>query len=368
MNSSPTQYLNSKRMDVFEPMKPFSMWGDFKGNMYQDAAATMIIEMDAKLDNQLSEDASHTTNGHLNQCDQEASKPADKVLRRLAQNREAARKSRLRKKAYVQQLEASRLKLLHLEQELEQTRAQFALMSAGANASQPGFHKAANSVTPAGIGTFEIEYEQWVEVQNKKTEALKTALHSALSDTELDILIKDTMNHYANLFNIKATAAKADVCYLISGVWKTSTERLFLWIGGFRPSDLLKVLVPQIELSDAQSHDLYNLIQACQQAEDSLSQGMEKLQQTLAEAVVCGQVLEGGCYEMRNAMEKLEELVRLVIQADYVRHETLQQTLRYLTTQQAAQGLISLGEYFQRLRKLSSAWTMRLCEPPNCTS
>ncbi|KAL7603309.1 transcription factor TGA1 isoform X1 [Lactuca sativa] len=358
MNSSSTQFLNSKRMDVYEPMHQFSMWGDFKGNIYQDASAAMIIEMDAKLDNQ-SEDASHTTIGASHHFDQEASKPGDKVQRRLAQNREAARKSRLRKKAYVQQLEASRLKLLHLEQELEQTKAQAALLSGGVNANRLGIPGTTNS----GIAAFEMEYEQWVEEQNKKTNALKTGLNAPLPETELDILVKDTLNHYANLFNIKAAAAKTDVCYLISGMWKTSTERLFLWIGGFRPSELLKVLVPQLELLDQQSHDLSNLIQACQQAEDSLSQGMEKLQQTLAEAVACARDLGGDCYEMSNPMEKLEELVRLVIQADFVRHETLQQTLRYLTTRQAAQGLISLGEYFQRLRDLSSAWAMRLCEP-----
>ncbi|KAD4586342.1 hypothetical protein R6Q59_035327 [Mikania micrantha] len=359
MNSSSTNYLNSKRMDVYEPMHPFSMWGDFKGDIYQDAAATMIIEVDTKLNNQLSEDASQTTHGPSNQCDQEACKPVDKVLRRLAQNREAARKSRLRKKAYVQQLEASRLKLLHLEQELEQTRAQCSLMSGGVNASQHEFSGAANP----GIVVFKIEYEHWVELQNKKTNNLKTALNSDLDDTELDKLIQDTLNHYANLFNLKATAAKADVCYLISGVWKTSTERLFLWIGGFRPSEILKVLVPQLKLSDQQSHDLYNLIQACHQAEESLSQGMDKLQQTLTEAVACSLALGSGCYEMRKAMDKLDELVRLVIQADYVRHVTLQQTLRNLTTRQAAQGLISLGEYLQRFRDLSSAWAMRLCEP-----
>ncbi|KAK4802685.1 hypothetical protein SAY86_000888 [Trapa natans] len=45
-----------------------------------------------------------------------------KSLRRLAQNREAARKSRLRKKAYVQQLESSRMKLTQLEQDLQGTR------------------------------------------------------------------------------------------------------------------------------------------------------------------------------------------------------------------------------------------------------
>ena len=38
----------------------------------------------------------------------------DKVKRRLAQNREAARKSRQRRKAYVQNLEEEVLKLLAL--------------------------------------------------------------------------------------------------------------------------------------------------------------------------------------------------------------------------------------------------------------
>lgn len=57
--------------------------------------------------------------------DREPAKTVDsKVLRRLAQNREAARKSRLRKKAYVQQLESSRVKLNQLEQDLNRARQQ----------------------------------------------------------------------------------------------------------------------------------------------------------------------------------------------------------------------------------------------------
>jgi transcription factor TGA len=44
---------------------------------------------------------------------------------------------------------------------------------------------------------------------------------------------------------MKTDAAKADVFYLISGKWRTSVERFFLWIGGFRPSELLNVsLIP----------------------------------------------------------------------------------------------------------------------------
>jgi transcription factor TGA len=45
-------------------------------------------------------------------------------MRRLAQNREAARKSRLRKKAYIQQLESSKLRLAQMEQDLERARSQ----------------------------------------------------------------------------------------------------------------------------------------------------------------------------------------------------------------------------------------------------
>ncbi|OIS97616.1 transcription factor hbp-1b(c38) [Nicotiana attenuata] len=57
--------------------------------------------------------------------EKDASKTPDhKILRRLAQNREAARKSRLRKKAYIQQLESSRIRLAQLEQVLQRARSQ----------------------------------------------------------------------------------------------------------------------------------------------------------------------------------------------------------------------------------------------------
>ncbi|MEI4878446.1 hypothetical protein, partial [Klebsiella pneumoniae] len=86
--------------------------------------------------------------------DQEASKPADKVLRRLAQNREAARKSRLRKKAYVQQLETSRIKLAQIEQELEKARQQGVYVGGRSGDSSLGLSGAVNS----GVAAFEMEY------------------------------------------------------------------------------------------------------------------------------------------------------------------------------------------------------------------
>ena len=93
-----------------------------------------------------------------------------------------------------------------------------------------------------GIAAFEMEHGHWIEEQSSQICELRTALHAHASDVELRILVETAMSHYFNLFRMKATAAKADVFYIMSGMWKTSAERFFLWIGGFRPSELLKVL------------------------------------------------------------------------------------------------------------------------------
>ncbi|KAJ8765515.1 hypothetical protein K2173_014637 [Erythroxylum novogranatense] len=365
MNSPSTQFVTSRRMGLYEPIHNIGIWEDNSPASVlitgtPATPASMIFAAQMKLDNQ-SEDISQDTLGPSGKYDQEASKPIDKAQRRLAQNREAARKSRLRKKAYVQQLESSRLKLLQLEQELERARQQGLYMSGGVEAGHLGFNGTMNS----GIATFEMEYGHWLEEQNRQIYDLRTALDAHISDVELQMLVESGLNHYSELFNMKAAAAKADVFYMMSGLWKSPAERFFLWLGGFRPSELLKVLLPQLEpLAEQQRLEVSNLKLSCQQAEDALSQGMDKLQQTLAETVAAGH-LDSSSYmpQMENAMERLESLIRLVLQADHLRKETLLQMHRQLTVRQAARGLLVLGEYCQRLRALSSVWANRPCEP-----
>jgi hypothetical protein len=97
------------------------------------------------------------------------------------------------------------------------------------------------SLISSGSTAFGIEYGSWVEEQNRQIDDLRNALDSNISDAELHLLVEVCMKHYYELFRLKAMAAKSDVFYLMSGMWKTSVERLFLWIGGFRPSELLQV-------------------------------------------------------------------------------------------------------------------------------
>lgn len=68
-----------------------------------------------------------------------------------------------------------------------------------------------------------------------------------MPDGDLRAIIDDTLTHYDELFRLKSAAARADAFHLITGMWATPAEHWYLWMGGFRPSDVLKTLAPQLD-------------------------------------------------------------------------------------------------------------------------
>ncbi|XP_010498670.1 PREDICTED: transcription factor TGA3-like [Camelina sativa] len=370
-SSSSTQVETFRDMGMYEPFQQLSGWENpFKSdvnNISNNQSSSTTLEVDTRPEADDNNRANYTSLYNNNSVeaepssnnDQDEDRINDKMKRRLAQNREAARKSRLRKKAHVQQLEESRLKLSQLEQELVRARQQGLCVRNSSDTSYLGPAGNMNS----GIAAFEMEYTHWLEEQNKRVSEIRTALQAHISDIELKMLVDTCLNHYANLFRMKADAAKADVFFLMSGMWRTSTERFFQWIGGFRPSELLNVVMPYIEpLTDQQLLAVRNLQQSSQQAEEALSQGLDKLQQGLVESIavqikVVDSMNHGA--QMASAMDNLQALESFVNQADHLRQQTLQQMSKILTTRQSARGLLALGEYFHRLRALSSLWAAR---------
>ncbi|KAK8463995.1 hypothetical protein PHAVU_011G093700 [Phaseolus vulgaris] len=277
-------------------------------------------------------------------------KPLDaKTLRRLAQNREAARKSRLRKKAYVQQLESSRLKLTHLEQDLQRARSQGVFMGCGG---------AGGSIS-SGAAMFDMEYARWLEDDHRHMAELRTGLQAPLSDGELRVIVDGYLSHYDEVFRLKGVAAKTDVFHLINGMWTSPAERCFLWIGGFRPSELITMLMQQLEpLAEQQFMGICGLRHSSLQAEEALTQGLEQLQQSLVDTIAGGSLADG-VQQMVAAMAKLANLEGFVGQADNLRQQTLHQLCRLLTVRQAARCFVVIGEYYGRLRALSSLWASR---------
>ncbi|KAA8529191.1 hypothetical protein F0562_034010 [Nyssa sinensis] len=298
----------------------------------------------------------------VDSMDQSRGKTGDqKALRRLAQNREAARKSRLRKKAYVQQLENSRMKLTQLEQELQRARQQGVFIANGYLGDQ------SHSMGGNGALAFDMDYARWLDEHQRLINDLRSAVNSHLGDNELRLLVDGVMSHYDEIFRLKSIGAKSDVFHILSGMWKTPAERCFMWLGGVRSSELLKILGNHLEpLTDQQLMGICNLQQSSQQAEDALSQGMEALQQSLVDTLSSNSLGPTGSGnvadymgQMAIAMGKLATLENFLHQADLLRQQTLQQMHRILTTHQAARALLVISDYMSRLRALSSLWLAR---------
>ncbi|XP_052178484.1 transcription factor TGA9-like isoform X2 [Diospyros lotus] len=272
-----------------------------------------------------------------------------KTLRRLAQNREAARKSRLRKKAYVQQLESSRIKLAQLEQDLQRARAQGLLIGGGG----------AGGNISSGAAIFDMEYSRWLEDDHRHISELRTGLQAHLPDGDLRRVVDGYIAHYDEIFQLKGAAARSDVFHLITGMWTTPAERCFLWMGGFKPSELIKMLINQLDpLTEQQIMGICSLQHSSQQAEEALSQGLDQLQQSLIDTIASVSI-DDGMHHMAIALGKIANLEGFVRQADNLRQQTLHQLCRTLTVRQAARCFLVIGEYYGRLRALSSLWTSR---------
>ncbi|KAK8609223.1 hypothetical protein V6N13_025529 [Hibiscus sabdariffa] len=290
--------------------------------------------------------------GPTSSSEQEGPKTPDpKTLRRLAQNREAARKSRLRKKAYVQQLESSRVRLTQLEQELQRARTQ-GMFFGGGNilGGEQGLPVGINNIS-SDAAVFDMEYGRWLEEHHRLMCELRAAVQEHLPENELRMFVDNCLAHFDEVMNLKGMVAKTDVFHLVSGVWKTPAERCFMWIGGFRPSDLIKVTVNQIEpLTEQQIMGICGLQQSTQEAEDALSQGLEALNHSLSDIITsdslsCPPNMNNFMGQMAIAINKLSTLEGFVRQV--------------LTTRQAARFLLAIAEYFHRLRALSSLWLAR---------
>lgn len=89
---------------------------------------------------------------------------------------------------------------------------------------------------------FDMDYARWLEEHQRLVNDLRSMVNSHLGDAELRVLVDGVMSHYDEIFRLKGIAAKSDVFHMLSGMWKTPAERCFMWIGGFRSSELLKVI------------------------------------------------------------------------------------------------------------------------------
>ncbi|XP_039781528.1 transcription factor TGAL9-like isoform X3 [Panicum virgatum] len=313
-----------------------------------------------------------------NQQEGPRSTPDAKTLRRLAQNREAARKSRLRKKAYIQNLETSRIRLSQLEQELHRSRTQGAVFGGGILSGSNG------GLSPEAAW-FDMEHARWQEEHGKMMRHLRAALeaeeHAAAlapaADAQLRQMVDAAVAHHGVLAELRAAVARADAFHLVSGAWASAAERCFLWIGGFRPSELIKVAVRHAEpLTEPQAMGVCGVQQWAREAEAALDHELQAMHRSVAEAVSSDAAallcpysdVPGYMAVMSLAIGKLASLEAFVRQADALRLQALHRLPQILTARQSARCFLAIADYSHRLRALSELWHNRPRHEPPATT
>ncbi|KAL0383733.1 UNVERIFIED_CONTAM: bZIP transcription factor TGA10 [Sesamum calycinum] len=231
-------------------------------------------------------------------------------------------------KAYVQQLESSRVRLTQLEQEIQRARSQGFYVGGNAVLGGDQGMSVAMGNMNSDTAVFDMEYARWLEEHHRLMVELRNAVHEHLPENELRIFVDNCLAHYDQMINLKSMIAKSDVFHLISGTWKTPAERCFMWMGGFRPSELIKIILSQIEpLTEQQLLGICGVQQSTQEAEEALSQGLEALNTSLSETITSDSLtippnMNTYMGQMALAINKLSTLEGFVRQADNLRHQT----------------------------------------------
>lgn len=94
-----------------------------------------------------------------------------------------------------------------------------------------------------GALAFDMDYARWLDEHQRLINDLRSAVNSQVGDNELRLLVDAVLSHYDEIFRIKSIGTKSDVFHMLSGMWKTPAERCFMWLGGFRSSELLKAII-----------------------------------------------------------------------------------------------------------------------------
>ncbi|XP_072984611.1 protein DOG1-like 3 isoform X2 [Typha latifolia] len=198
-------------------------------------------------------------------------------------------------------------------------------------------------------------FEQRMSEQSRDLADLRRAAgNSDDADGSLRHLVERVVGHYEYYYRAKAASARCDVLPMFSPTWTSSTENLFLWAGGWRPSTAFHLLYSKSGLQLEAELDqilLLNRIDQCHRRtlsrEKEISEEAATVQEEVAKMVEIAAHVPGGGKdaEMEGEMAgKREGMRRVLEKADELRLETIKAVVGILRPIQAVHFLIAAAE------------------------
>ncbi|XP_071712988.1 transcription factor HBP-1b(c38)-like [Rutidosis leptorrhynchoides] len=133
---------------------------------------------------------------------------------------------------------------------------------------------------------FSEVYKCWFNVHNDHISRLRNAMLTNQSETELHHIILTVFDHLKSQFLLREFTSKDDVLNLLYGTWMTPAELCVMWLGGFRPSDVVHLLNVHLQLTPEQNQFLINLKNDTFKQETELTKQFTQIQSTLSTRLV----------------------------------------------------------------------------------
>ncbi|XVE70281.1 hypothetical protein DITRI_Ditri10aG0059800 [Diplodiscus trichospermus] len=208
---------------------------------------------------------------------------------------------------------------------------------------------------------FETFFNGWLTRQENFLEQLVQALTSQEFGHEIErlgSLIQEVLSHYERYLEEKFKEAKG-VFLFYSPPWLSSFEKTFLWVGGFKPFLLFKLLANLgTELTPEQDESIERLKYETRIEERELTEAMATIQESTVTLPLLnlvrrfGRLTDGEALELESAMETLKVgMLKTLEKADKLRSSTVKKLIEILSPVQTVKFLAASAEFQLRVRK-----------------
>ncbi|CAL9096518.1 unnamed protein product [Musa textilis] len=256
-------------------------------------------------------------------------------------------------------------------------------MSSANENQRRGEETAAARDEPRAPEHFAKFFECWLAEQERDLQFLRTAAASAGEELRLRPLVDRVLGHYEYYYCAKAASVRRDVLPMFNPTWTSSTENIFLWAGGWRPTMAFHLLYSKsglqfeprlLELVDGNpTRDLADLSPDQLERIDGLHRQTVRLEKEISEeeAQVQESVADARMVELTHALAESEEVeadameqemktkrgrMNEVLQrADQLRLETLKGLVEILKPVQAVHFLIAAAELHLTLHEFGKS-------------
>ncbi|KAK7302953.1 hypothetical protein RJT34_13850 [Clitoria ternatea] len=216
------------------------------------------------------------------------------------------------------------------------------------------------------VERFSDFYEKWIwrleEIFQHLLEVSKQINTPLKTEQELQALVSRVTTHLKEYYTVKWASAHDDVLVFFSPTWLSPLENAYLWMTGWKPSMVFKVLESTrnnvLEMTEEQQRKTKELRVRIRMEEEKVEREMERQQVAMADrkmvelVKLCSRARNGGEVDVEVAMKGvLGGLERVMKASDCVRLKALKGVLDLLSPMQSVHFLAANIAMQLRLRQ-----------------